>query len=90
MVTLRTVFCKARRRVIMGTISAFLGGSLLVGCGYKGPLYLPPPPDTLGEQTEQRNSNTDDFLETSGVTKESLQTDESLDPPLEPDPIVIE
>lgn len=90
MVTLRTVFCKARHRVIMGTISALFGGSLLVGCGYKGPLYLPPPPDTLGEQAEQRNSNTDDSLETSDVANESLQTNESLDPPLEPNPIVIE
>ncbi|MFO7746553.1 MAG: lipoprotein [Orrella sp.] len=90
MVTLRTVFCKARHRVIMGTISALFGVSLLVGCGYKGPLYLPPPPDTLGEQTEQRNSNADDSLETSDAPNESLQTNESLDPPLEPNLIVIE
>lgn len=50
--------------------------SSLVGCGYKGPLYLPPPPDTLsGEKTQP-------------ATPEIPP--QSINPSLEPAPIVIE
>lgn len=50
---------------------------LLAGCGYKGPLYLPPPPDTLNE----------------GQASEQRQPDippQQQNPSLEPAPIVIE
>jgi predicted small lipoprotein YifL len=50
----------------------------LLGCGYKGPLYLPPPPDTLSGQ---------------GTVLEEPETripPESINPSLEPAPIVIE
>lgn len=51
---------------------------LLVGCGYKGPLYMPPPPDTLGEQNAPANQ------------AEPNIPDEPENPSLEPAPIVIE
>ena len=51
---------------------------LLVGCGYKAPLYMPPPPDTLGEQ------------DVSSSQAESNMPDEPQNPSLEPAPIVIE
>lgn len=34
---------RARRQAWIGTVLA--GLLTLAGCGYKGPLYLPPPPD---------------------------------------------
>lgn len=87
MVTFRTVFCKARQRVLIGTISAVFGGFLLTGCGYKGPLYLPPPPDTLGEQAKQSNeSNESNKTPVESPDAQSVTTD----PPLEPTPMVIE
>jgi predicted small lipoprotein YifL len=47
-----------------------------VACGYKGPLYLPPPPDTLKGQT---------------VPKEPAKIPPmSKNPSLEPSPVVIE
>ena len=52
--------------------------AFLLGCGYKGPLYLPPPPDTIsgkGSVLEQPQQN--------------IPT-ESKNPSLEPAPIVIE
>ncbi len=52
--------------------------TLLLGCGYKGPLYLPPPPDTIagkGSVIEQPEANI---------------PPESENPSLEPTPIVIE
>ena len=51
---------------------------LLIGCGYKGPLYMPPPPDTLGEQTAPADQ--------SGTSA----PDEPQNPSLEPAPIIIE
>lgn len=50
----------------------------LVGCGYKAPLYLPPPPDTLKGQVPATSSQ-----------RESIPP-ESKNPSLEPAPIVIE
>ncbi|UOD50468.1 LPS translocon maturation chaperone LptM [Orrella daihaiensis] len=50
----------------------------LIGCGYRGPLYLPPPPDTISGQ---------------GSVLENPETNippESKNPSLEPAPIVIE
>lgn len=35
--------CVGWRRVSMG--AALAGLLTLAGCGYKGPLYMPPPPD---------------------------------------------
>lgn len=70
-----TASCIARHsRLILAPV---LLASLL-GCGYKGPLYLPPPPDTLGGQ---------------GTVLEEPSTEippESENPSLEPAPIVIE
>jgi len=51
---------------------------LLIGCGYKGPLYIPPPPDTLGEQT------------TPAGQSDATALDEPQNPSLEPAPIIIE
>ena len=51
---------------------------LLVGCGYKAPLYMPPPPDTLGEPDAPASQ------------PESNMPDEPQNPSLEPAPIVIE
>lgn len=68
-------YCIARRsRIILAPV---LFASLL-GCGYKGPLYLPPPPDTLTGQ---------------GTVIEETKPDippESKNPSLEPAPIVVE
>lgn len=84
MVTLRIVLCKARQRVLIGLLGVACAGFLLVGCGYKGPLYLPPPPDTLGETSEQPDPRANDALEKA--TESSIQTN----PSLEPAPIVIQ
>ena len=52
--------------------------SLLLGCGYKGPLYLPAPPDTLsGQGTVIEDTPPPTFSDTQN-------------PSLEPSPIVIE
>ncbi len=64
----------SRNRLLLASI---LFASLL-GCGYKGPLYLPPPPDTLSGQ---------------GTVLKEPETNippESINPSLEPAPIVIE
>ena len=53
-------------------------GLLVVGCGYKGPLYMPPPPDTLGEQAAPADQS------------EMAAPDEPQNPSLEPAPIIIE
>ncbi|MCD8504692.1 MAG: lipoprotein [Burkholderiaceae bacterium] len=50
----------------------------LIGCGYKGPLYLPPPPDTISGQGSVVQ------------TPEVNIPPESQNPSLEPAPIVIE
>ena len=50
----------------------------LLGCGYKGPLYLPPPPDTIAGQG------------TVVPDEKPNIPPESLNPSLEPAPIVIE
>ncbi|MFW8566588.1 LPS translocon maturation chaperone LptM [Orrella sp. 11846] len=42
---------------ILLAATALLTVSLLNGCGYKGPLYLPPPPDTL--ETDAPTVSTD-------------------------------
>lgn len=61
--------------------SMFLAPALfasLLGCGYKGPLYLPPPPDTIAGQ---------------GTVVPDEQANipaQSQNPSLEPAPIVIE
>lgn len=40
-----------KHQYAIGYISAcVLGAGLLTGCGFKGPLYLPPPPNTIGDQ----------------------------------------
>ena len=51
---------------------------LLIGCGYKGPLYMPPPPDTLGEQPA------------SAEQSDMAASEEPQNPSLEPAPIIIE
>ena len=84
MVTLRTVFCKARQRVLIGLLGITCSGLLLVGCGYKGPLYLPPPPDTLGETEAPRGA--DSNVESQTQTESLMQTN----PSLQPAPIVIQ
>jgi len=53
---------------------------LLVGCGYKGPLYLPPPPNTLG--TPQKTN--------ASTAPEPNIPPMQENPSLEPAPIVIE
>ena len=53
---------------------------LLVGCGYKGPLYLPPPPNTLG--TPQKTNASTAPVPNIPPMQEN--------PSLEPAPIVIE
>jgi predicted small lipoprotein YifL len=45
-------FSNQKRIVGFITISV-LGLAMLTGCGFKGPLYLPPPPDTLGGKTQK-------------------------------------
>lgn len=67
--------CLARRsRMILASV---LFASLL-GCGYKGPLYLPPPPDTIAGQG------------TVVPDEKANIPPESKNPSLEPAPIVIE
>lgn len=51
--------------------------ALLVGCGYRGPLYLPPPPDTITGQE-------------SVLDNPPPAPPESENPSLEPAPIAIE
>lgn len=63
-----------RTRLILGSV---LLASLL-GCGYKGPLYLPPPPDTIAGQGTVIDE-----------TEQNIPR-ESENPSLEPAPIVIE
>jgi predicted small lipoprotein YifL len=75
---------RVRQRVRFGTVSLILGSAMLAGCGYKGPLYLPPPPDTLGDQRQQ--SNPSDGTRTTPPLTPGMQTN----PSLEPNPIVIE
>ena len=54
-------------------------------CGYKGPLYLPPPPDTLKGLD---NSTKQTALPTSDPSQPSLSVNE--DQLLEPRPVLIE
>ena len=65
--------CTCRRLALACGVSL-----LLVGCGYKGPLYMPPPPDTLGEQDAPPSQ------------ADSNMPGEPENPSLEPAPIVIE
>lgn len=37
-------------RPVTQALSVILLAMAISACGYKGPLYLPPPPDTLGGQ----------------------------------------
>jgi predicted small lipoprotein YifL len=55
-------FSNQKRVVSLITISV-ISLAMLTGCGFKGPLYLPPPPDTLGNKTQ--NSTEQAPLETS-------------------------
>jgi predicted small lipoprotein YifL len=55
-----------------------LSAGALVGCGYKAPLYMPPPPDVLGTQPQPAQSTTPNIP--------PMQEN----PSLEPAPIVIE
>lgn len=75
------------------TISV-LGLALLTGCGFKGPLYLPPPPDTLtgkstgpSNQTDQPSSQTS---EQSGSIESPYSPYMQQNPSLEPAPRIIE
>lgn len=73
MSTTHPCVCFCRRLALACGFSA-----LLVGCGYKGPLYMPPPPDTLGDQAQ------------TAKPAEPSVPDEPQNPSLEPAPIVIE
>jgi predicted small lipoprotein YifL len=83
-VNIAIISYRVRQRVIYGSITLLLSGLVLSGCGYKGPLYLPPPPDTLGQQTPQSNLS----APVSPVSPGDPTT--PADPSLEPAPVVIE
>jgi len=75
---------RVRQRALFGSITLLLSGLALAGCGYKGPLYLPPPPDTLGPQAPASNlSSPGDIFPTGDPTIPA-------NPSLEPAPVVIE
>jgi predicted small lipoprotein YifL len=75
---------RVRQRVLFSLMTVLLSVLALVGCGYKGPLYLPPPPDTLGQQAPQSNlSSPGDTLPTGDPTVPA-------NPSLEPAPVVIQ
>jgi len=83
-VNVALISCRVRQRVLFSSITALLSGLALAGCGYKGPLYLPPPPDTLGQQAPQSNlSSPGDIFPTGSPTIPA-------DPSLEPAPAVIQ
>lgn len=44
-----------QKRVMCFITIAVLGFATLSGCGFKGPLYLPPPPDTLGKKPQNQS-----------------------------------
>jgi predicted small lipoprotein YifL len=83
-VNIAIISYRVRQRVLYGSITLLLSGLTLAGCGYKGPLYLPPPPDTLGQQTPQSNLS----APASSVSPADPIT--PVDPSLEPAPVVIE
>jgi predicted small lipoprotein YifL len=58
-------FSNQKRVMCFITISV-LGFAALSGCGFKGPLYLPPPPDTLSKTPQ--NPSDQSTSQTSGQT----------------------
>lgn len=60
----------------------------LLGCGYKGPLYLPPPPDIMGKAEAPNNSTSGDSA-TAGQRVPNIPPMRQ-NPSLEPAPIVIQ
>lgn len=60
----------------------------LIGCGYKGPLYLPPPPDVMGDP-KATNNTTSGGSATQGQRMPSIPPMRE-NPSLEPAPIVIQ
>ncbi len=56
-----------QKRVMCFITIAVLGFAALSGCGFKGPLYLPPPPDTLGQKPQKSSDQLPS--QTSGQTE---------------------
>lgn len=75
------------------TISV-LGLVLLTGCGFKGPLYLPPPPDTLSGKPSSPSNQTDQPSSQTSVQSGSTVSPYSpfmqQNPSLVPAPRIIE
>lgn len=84
MVNVDIISYRVSQRVLFGLMAIVLCGLALAGCGYKGPLYLPPPPDTLGQQAPQSNRS----VPASPVTSGDPST--PANPSLEPAPVVIQ
>lgn len=84
MVNVAIISYRVSQRVLFGSLTLLLSGLALAGCGYKGPLYLPPPPDTLGQPAPQSNRSAP-----VGVVSPSDRATPA-DPSLEPAPTVIE
>lgn len=84
MVNVDIISYRVRQRVLFGSMAFVLSGLALTGCGYKGPLYLPPPPDTLGQQAPQSNRSAPvDVVSPGDPTTPA-------NPSLEPAPVVIQ
>ncbi len=84
MVNIAIISYHVRQRLLFGSITLLFSGLALAGCGYKGPLYLPPPPDTLGQPAPQSNlSSPRDIFPAGAPTIPA-------DPSLEPAPVVIQ
>jgi len=83
-------FSNQKRVVCFITISV-LGLAMLTGCGFKGPLYLPPPPDTLGGKSQKPSDQSSS--QTSGQTGPKVSPYSPFlqqNPSLEPTPRIIE
>lgn len=78
MVNVAYISYRVSQRVLFSVITVLLSGLALAGCGYKGPLYLPPPPDTLGQQAPQSNLSVPAGKVSSGDP--TIPADPSLEP----------
>ena len=68
-------------RSITQVLSVMLLAVAVSACGYKGPLYLPPPPDTLGGQDNSTNTDTLPNTEVRQGEPAAIQEEELLSPP---------
>ncbi len=79
-----------QKRVMCFITISVLGFAMLGGCGFKGPLYLPPPPDTLSKQPQSSSGQSPS--QTSGQTGTEVSPYSPFpqeNPSLEPAPRVM-